>query len=62
MIDIGYFQTLLLLVCVLAFVGGVFAGAVVTSRTTWLRIMSKLFFALLAITGGMGAVLLVLLK
>lgn len=62
MIDIAYFQTLLLLVCLMAFLGSLFAGYIITSKTPWLHALIKLFFAALAIMGGMSSVLLVLLK
>jgi hypothetical protein len=61
-IDIAYFQNLLLIVCIMAFIGGVFSAVVCESGIRWLHIVIKLFFSALAILGGMGAVLLVLLK
>lgn len=62
MIDIKMFQALLLLVCMLGFVGGVFAGYVINSRSRWLHVLIKLFFAALAVSSGMAGLLLVVLK
>lgn len=62
MIDIQTFQALLLLVCILAFIGGVFSACVVTSGYAWVRVVLKLFFAALAVMSGVAGLLLVLLK
>jgi hypothetical protein len=62
MIDIHHFQTLLLTVCILGFIGGVFSCVVCESGIRWLHLFIKLFFASLVTASGVTGLLLVLLK
>lgn len=62
MIDVQVFQTLLLVVCILAFVGSVFAGSVITSHLKVLHVLIKLFYAALGVASGVAGLVLVMLK
>jgi hypothetical protein len=62
MIDVQVFQTFLLIVCILAFIGAVFACVIIESARRWLHVLIKLFYATLGVASGFAGLMLVMLK